>query len=377
MTLVSDKGLGAAFNVVAPEGYLDAFRNSVLADLEAGSSNSYTDPILFSMNSAAVQERDRLARFGLGPNGHAIAEQKKQEKERDERRKFELLLEQLDRQIAFLENQIKEYDEQIVALDALIKLEKIKELDPNNPEHRKLLLAAGFNNPDEWGTLTMEDYERRKAEIVEKRKAARQELDEAVEMRNDVAEHISSNPNENLDFRNKNNPIIDRYAEQNPDFDKGNVTPEQAREILDEHMVEEILRKRPSNLEHEGTWFKNAIQDLDKRKGDPEYVRALDKLIDSMDESTKKALLKDREIDADIRDRLIVDKFDTQYQKIKKLEGSPSYTKVLERIIEQLSENEKTVLLSIKELPEDARKILTDQSTTQHASLNSAPKPLV
>lgn len=326
------------------------------------------------------------ARPGAGA-GNNQTQAKREKKEREKQQQWQQLLDQLDRQIAFLENQIKEYDrqideyrEKIEAVDALIALEQLDQVDPNNPEHRKLLLQAGFTDPDQWGTLTREDYQRRKEEyttqvdiLTQKRDEAKKELNEVREYRDDINQRLVSNPSGPIDLRDNPSPIIDAYAAKNPEFDRANVTADQAREILDQHRIQGILKDRPSNIKHEGMWFKNALLGLERRKADSAYIQTLDKLIDSLAESTKEELLSDDQITQSIKDRLIIDKFEATYEVLQELKGQEEYDAVLREEMSRLKGFEST-LLSRYDLPEDAQKILEQQSKgpASHAPVNSS-----
>jgi hypothetical protein len=286
----------------------------------------------------------------------ARAEFDKKEKLRKEalERAFQSLIDRINQDIAAMDLRIRELGQQIKAVDALIELEKIDKLDPNNPDHRKLLIAAGIPT-DKWGTITLEDLRRRRLELEEEMKLAReerQELSDAYES----TRSAQSSGRERINLDLPSLKIVNaQYRKTHPDYDPKNATVEQAEDIR-KLVIERIIFQRLAVQDKGVAWFRDGLAQLEAFKGGADYTQKLDQLVERLDDPTKWKLLDDKNLDPIVAERIEISNFRKIYANIQGMDkGSAEYAEMLAESIDMMGERARRALLAEPGTPQDVR----------------------
>ena len=265
---------------------------------------------------------------------------------------FLALLDQLEAQIVFLEERIEIYNGQIEALDDLIEIEKAGEIDPTDPDHQRLLEAAGIPR-DEWGTVTLEDLEKRKAELEE----ARDRDQDALNKKKDKVDHITQR-GEAL----KNDPAaqsefiaVEKEALQN---------------------TRELLIARKASFESDIEWFEMALEELslDQIKGTALYNQELDRLIGELSEDSKQVIFESPETDMSVKERIGIALFNQKFSSFDEFKNDPSYvTWVKDMITDEIDNVTKHALLDSDSTPEEFKKMIAEILAEESGLKAAAP----
>lgn len=313
------------------------------------------------MGDESAAERGLLVNKSGLEKTRADAERK--EKESTDTYIFLALLDQLQAQIDALQERIKDYNEQIEALQDVRDLIESGELDPMDPDHQRLLRAAGIPEED-WGTVTLEEIDKRIEGLKVKRDEAVERLDETRAIQNKVADVLANDPDaKSIDTTDMGLDEENAKKEaENPDYDPENATADDLRDLLDMKTLKNVSQ-RPDVQENEAAWFKAATADLKAFSSQEGYVDSMDRLIAELHEDTQKALLKDDEVLEEVKDRLRLDEFEKRYEGFQEFKDDPQYIEWLTKLIlDKTDVRTRELLLQEEDTPEEVRKIITDNN---------------
>ena len=251
---------------------------------------------------------------------------------------IDTLLFLLEAQIAALQAQIDALDEQISATEDLIEiLDSGEEIDPTDPDHIRLLKAAGIPE-DQWGTVTREQLDERLEELKAERDRTQQEYDDVKTHRDRV------------------------YSTGASDAD----VREEARD--------QIYEVRRDMLEDDAEWLELSTARVLSLTDDVEKINSeIDRLIDVVSYDIVMQLRDQDDIDPMLLTRLDLRHFEEIYLMLQEDVDDPQYETWLKELIEELGEDAHRTLQSTDGLPEDAREILNDMYGSVGASLTSTP----
>ena len=262
-------------------------------------------------------------------------------KQSDDDQYFLALLRGLEAQIEALEREIEGYDNQIEALEDLIALEKDGKLDPNNPEHIRMLEAAGIP-VDEWGTVTLEDLNKKLEEIKAKRDEAKEELDEKQTKKDSLDSKVTA-------LASAEEPEKQALVKELKAEYKG--------------QLDDFINSHPDLVEEEIPWFRAGFNLLDE--GQPDYIQNVNRLIAELNPITKRELLQNiNDLPEAVADQLRLDKFEQLYGAFStKLRDKPNYMELLEtKILGKLDDRTKLLLSQKESTPTEVAEILNRQS---------------
>jgi predicted transcriptional regulator len=345
------------FNINAP-GSQNA------ANLEALAYSDMGAPLSFSSGAATLIQN--------------LQKEEEEKKEREER-SFQSLLDQIDADIAALERHLddlyKERDEiheKMGAVDALIELERLDNVDPNNPEHQRLLRKAGFNNPDKWGTLTMDDYRRHREELEGRDREIGSEITRTqtqittLSSQRDAIERVAGDPH--INDINVNGLGLDaeiaRRQATNPGFDPEHVTRAEVQEIMTENVS--LARAQVANIDNIAT--ERFVRDFSELQTSGMSAEASAQLINNLEDGVAQTLLTTEGLDSTLRTPLKARAFVDAYEH--EVEAHPEQrSEILSAFVQTL---DAATAASLRSNPNTPREITEALSTQNAASLQAS-----
>lgn len=349
-----DTALKRQFHHAGRLGILVPDRDALVGDVHTR-SQAEIERSLLGLPGGSV---DRDSRIELAQYATSQKEQIRRQRERQRKDReafFAALLDQLDRDIAEIQGRIDSYNEQIHAIEELIRAEQNGGIDPTDPEHRKILRRAGIPE-EEWGTVTLEDLEAHKEQL----EAAKDDAQDALANKRAQKEELSARIAE----ISNNSPS----AQQEQQL-------QIARDMMDE-TVSEIMGKRPQVIQDEAAWFKFGIEKLKIFETQQEYLEKLDIMIAGLSEDTAIALISDTDslIDSTVKDRIQLNLFQALYSELQEIKDDPAYLDELKNAIaNELTPSARQALLEQEGLRDDLRQALTDlgqEASTENQQAN-------
>ncbi|RIJ28442.1 hypothetical protein D1223_13740 [Henriciella mobilis] len=258
---------------------------------------------------------------------------------------FLQMLEDLAEQIKALEDQIDRYDEQIGATDSLIEiLASGGEIDPNDPEHQRLLRLAGIPEED-WGTVTLDDLRKHREELQEQRDKAKDQLDKKV-AEGAAYEQAESNwqQGQPVSASTLTTPkAVEEYANRNPDVDLEDLSRRDLLEIRKINLVSEYIA-RSEHTERDVEWFKAAYAELSLTSDQGVlFENAVDMLVSELADNSREMLLKEDSLDPVLVKYLVEDKIAQLEAKFDL--SSPDHLMLAEFAVGDLSEQAQKAIL--------------------------------
>ncbi|WP_147372832.1 hypothetical protein [Henriciella mobilis] len=317
--------LGELFNVSGSQG----FQNEREMGLKSASINGASGSGATASSRIAEQQERETAR----------------RKASNDTIMFLQMLEDLAEQIKALEDQIDRYDEQIGATDSLIEiLASGGEIDPNDPEHQRLLRLAGIPEED-WGTVTLDDLRKHREELQEQRDKAKDQLDKKV-AEGAAYEQAESNwqQGQPVSASTLTTPkAVEEYANRNPDVDLEDLSRRDLLEIRKINLVSEYIA-RSEHTERDVEWFKAAYAELSLTSDQGVlFENAVDMLVSELADNSREMLLKEDSLDPVLVKYLVEDKIAQLEAKFDL--SSPDHLMLAEFAVGDLSEQAQKAIL--------------------------------
>ena len=265
----------------------------------------------------------------------SIAERaEKQAKERFDDAMFLAVVGDLDAQIAAKQGEIDDLTEQIDAAEELLEIiDRDGDIDPTDPTQMRLLKLLDIPEED-WGTVTRQ-------QITDRLDALRARRDQVITDRNQLIQErhdLAALADESLGRKKE---AVNHQLDQNRD---------------------EMLAKRPAQIEAEADWFKAEVEHLEAYAASVGLIHEIDKIIDTLADSTKMSFIKDKDFSGLAADRLKIDNFMEQYIDLQEYKEEPDYQQWLEETIQYLDDETIGLLLKYDSTPTEVIKAIQSLS---------------
>lgn len=358
------------FNINAP-GSQNA------ANLEALAYSDMGAPLSFSSGAATLIQN--------------LQKEEEEKKEREER-SFQSLLDQIDANIAALERRLDdlykqrdelyrqrdEIREKMAAVDALMALESLDNVDPTNPEHQRLLRKAGFTNPDQWGTLTMDDYRRRRQELEGDEQQNGAQIDNNANQisqtqtqlsimreQREVAQRAADDPSDNdinVNGLGLDNEIA-RRQETHPGFDPEHATRADVQQLVTDNVAQGIQLREQVYL----TSAPDFAEQLSRlRVAGDDTDSAIAGLVNNLQDNVARTLLTEEGLDERTENYLEARIFmDTYRAQIG--ENAASGSAIASALVQNMDETVKAVLRQDPSTPTEVLEALTPTTSAAAA----------
>ncbi len=351
---------------------------------DAGSGNSAPPKLgeLFNVSGSQGFQNEREMGLksasinGASGSGATASSRIAQQQERETARRkasndtvmFLQMLEDLAEQIKALEDQIDQYDEQIGATDSLIEiLASGGEIDPNDPEHQRLLRLAGIPEED-WGTVTLDDLRKHREELQAERDKAKDQLDKKVAEEASLLEadskHSEGKPVSAAEL--KTPKAVEEYAKRNPDVDLEDLTRRDLVEIGKINLVSEYIA-RSEHTERDVEWFKAAYAELSLTSDQGVlFENAVDMLVSELADNSREMLLKEDGLDPVLVEYLAEDKIEEILEQVDI--NDPGEQIMLQFVFADWSQEAASAALRNPETPDVLREIIAQNENVGNAT---------
>jgi len=258
------------------------------------------------------------------------------------------LIAMLNDKIAALDLKLDELEGKLDATEQLLNLlDKGETLDPNNPEHKKLMDAAGIPENQREG-LTREELLAHQERLQQEWKATQEQKAEAEAQLRQHTDHDLSDIQERAEANG------DTQAVENTDGRNKYLTADErsegialAREAIDAAEKNEDVEQRLLTLE-----------DLDQFKGTDEYAAKIDEFIASADVATIERLADDPTTDPTVIERIGLHNFYDELSYLDDFKGTPDYQMYVQMAVDDAPESVRDALRREPDLSEEIQTAL-------------------
>lgn len=266
---------------------------------------------------------------------------------------------EVNRQLMML-NQLNAYiaelDEKIRALEEDIEETKQALEDKYGEDWEDKLKRGEIDETDPLIIQLMQQQQDR-ADLVDKRDNARALQGEVVTARNE-----GRLVNYNAEALQ---PPLEEFRAQGGVLDAENPTPEQERDFGG-FMVGEKKEASAELRQTEMEIFEIKLAGIEGLKGTPEYITAVDELIDELEEeSSREKLLRSDSLEGTVLDRLRLDKFETEFADLEDSKNDPDYREYVADLLDELGEETANALLNANDTPQIVKDILIEQQVAE------------
>ena len=322
-----------------------------LHDLHAGSG--------YRSRVVNGQENEKSARQRKKQQDNSFTYQLLQQQLQQQLDVIDAEISRIDARVADIDKQLDEIDDAKLAMDELEELQTNGKLDPNNPRHAALLRRAEID-PDEVEEDNLDVL------LVQRR----QELEQQEQA-------LTSERDKLLEDRQQLQTTRDKLAEAKDKLDANPDSPAalaEAQEVYEQGkaVTAEMVDQRVEVIGTEAELFAVQLEQIAAPAGSPEYFAQVDAIIEGLTQNTKRELMDDPNTDQSVADRMRVDLFERQYQKLDAFKADPEkYQVYLERMVEkQLDPRTKQLLLEDDATPADVRAALEKEQASATASMD-------
>ncbi len=304
-----------------------------------------------------VNDRNGVRKITIASNQNADAKKNKK-KQADDTMRYLLLQQQLQDQIEAINARIGEIDARVGEID-----QRLAEINAQRAalEDVERLHKSGELDPTN------------EAHRAKMREAGLDpdegDLDAALRERNTaLAEEEARLKGERdglLAERGELATTRDKLAEAKENLDANPDSPAAlaaAQEVYEQGkaVTATMVDQRVEIIGTEAELFAVQLEQIDAPQGSPEYIAQIDALIDGLTENTKSDLLTASDTDEALKDRLRIDYFENEYEMLQSEKGNPEYQTWLRELTGQLDDRTKELLLASEDTPADVRAILAE-----------------
>ena len=264
-------------------------------------------------------------------------------------------------QLDDINGRINLYEGQIQATDQLIDFMKQGgKLDPNNPEHQKMLKAAGIPE-DQWHNITLQDLQDHKQGLQTKLADANAEKVALKEANDKVDENIKSKNNINLGIDNNTakTELVDL------------VSTTELKKLDSE--TQKIKTQTNEIQALETKLVASTFLEINNLKGTPAYTAKLEQLIDTLDPDTKQKMKDSDDTPPELKALLEVDNLVTKAGKLEKYVGTEKYEAYAAKLLGNIDENTLYLASQNNKMPNDFKIKINDLLEQKQLADNYKP----